>query len=116
MSFSSTIGLSNHVIEEFMLNAGATKGRDLRLEVRHIRPGASRDRYGNVVWLEFRAPRLIVVDLTVTSVRTFTCVPRIGARFPLLSSLALGAQHALETQCGPPHFRLIWHAFNSIGL
>jgi hypothetical protein len=34
------------VLEEFMLEAGATKGRDLRLEVRRIRSGASRDRHG----------------------------------------------------------------------
>jgi hypothetical protein len=33
-----------HVLEEFMLEAGATKGRDLQLEVRRIRSGASRDR------------------------------------------------------------------------
>ena len=34
MPFNSTTGLSNvHVLEEFMLEAGAIKGRDLRLEV-----------------------------------------------------------------------------------
>jgi hypothetical protein len=37
-----------HVLEELMLEAGATKGRNLRLEVRHIRLGASRDRHGDV--------------------------------------------------------------------
>jgi hypothetical protein len=31
-----------HVLEEFMLEARATKERDLRLEVRRIRSGASR--------------------------------------------------------------------------
>jgi hypothetical protein len=44
-----------HVLEEFMLEAGATTGRDLRLEVRLIRSGASRDRHGDVVWLDVRA-------------------------------------------------------------
>jgi hypothetical protein len=36
--------------------------------------------------------RHLVVDVTVTSARTNTNVPRIGARLPLISSLALGAQ------------------------
>jgi hypothetical protein len=57
-----------HVLEEFMLEAGATKGRDLRLNVRRVRSGASRDRPRDVVWLDFMAPhRHIVVDVTVTS-------------------------------------------------
>jgi hypothetical protein len=38
-----------HVLEEFMLEAGGTKGRDMRLEVRRIRSGASRDRPRDVV-------------------------------------------------------------------
>jgi hypothetical protein len=55
-----------HVFEEFMLEAGATKGRDLRLEVHRIRSGASRDRHGDVVWIDFMAPhRHLVVDVTV---------------------------------------------------
>jgi hypothetical protein len=33
------------------------------------------------------------VDVTVTSARTTTNVPRIGARLPIPGSLALGAQH-----------------------
>jgi hypothetical protein len=41
-----------HVLEDFMLEAGALKGRDLRLEVRRIWSGASRDRHGDVVWLD----------------------------------------------------------------
>jgi hypothetical protein len=82
------------VLKEFLLEAGATKGRDLRLEVRRIRSGASRDRPRDMVWLDFVAPhRHLVVDVTVTSVRTNTNVPRIGARLPLLGSLASGAQH-----------------------
>jgi hypothetical protein len=36
--------------------------------------------------------RHLVVDVTVTSARTNTNVPRIGARLPLLGSLAFGAQ------------------------
>jgi hypothetical protein len=83
-----------HMLEEFMLEAGATKGRDLRLEVRRIRAGVSRDRPGDVVWLDFMAShRHLVVDVTVTSARTNTNVPRICARLPLPGSLALGAQH-----------------------
>jgi hypothetical protein len=39
-----------HVLEEFMAKAGLgkIKGRDLRLEVRRIRFGASRDRMGTL--------------------------------------------------------------------
>jgi hypothetical protein len=49
-----------------MLEAGATKGRDLRLEVCRLRSGAYRDRHGNVVWLDFMAPhRHLVVDVTL---------------------------------------------------
>jgi hypothetical protein len=40
--FSTTIGFANDVLEEFMLKAGATKGRDLRLQVRRNWSGASR--------------------------------------------------------------------------
>jgi hypothetical protein len=81
-----------HVLEEFMLEAGATKGRDLRLEVRRIRSGASRDRHGDVVWLDIMAPhRHLVVDVKVINARTDINVARIGARLPLPGSLALGA-------------------------
>jgi hypothetical protein len=46
-----------HVLKEFMLEAWVTKGLDLRLEVRRLWSGASRDRqHGNVVWLDFKAP------------------------------------------------------------
>jgi hypothetical protein len=45
-----------HLLEEFMLEAGATKGRDLRHDARRIRSGAYRDRPGDVVWLDFMAP------------------------------------------------------------
>jgi hypothetical protein len=42
--------------------------------------------------LEFMAPhRHLVVDMTITSARTNTNVPRICARLPLPGSLALGA-------------------------
>jgi hypothetical protein len=64
------------------------------LEVRRIRSGASRDRPGDVVWLDFMAPhRHLVVDVTVTSARTNTNVPHVGARLPLPGNLALGARH-----------------------
>jgi hypothetical protein len=70
-----------HVHEEFMLEAGATKGRDLRLEIRRIRSGASRDRPWDVVWLDVLGSlRHPVVDVTVTSARTNTNIPRIVAR------------------------------------
>jgi hypothetical protein len=84
-----------HVLEEFMLEAGARKGRDLRLEVRRIRSGASRDPHGDVVWSDFNAPhRHLVVDVTVTSARTNTSVPQIGARLPLPGNTTLGAQQS----------------------
>jgi hypothetical protein len=48
----------------------------------------------DVVWLDFMAPhRHLVVDMTVTSVRTNTNVPGIGARLPLPRILALGVEH-----------------------
>jgi hypothetical protein len=82
------------MVQELMLEAGATKGRGLRLEVRRIRSGASRDRLGDVVSLDFMAPhRYLVVDVTVTKARTNTNVPHIGARLPLSGSRTLGAQH-----------------------
>jgi hypothetical protein len=82
------------VLEEVVLEAEATKERGLRLEVRGILSEASRYRHGGVVWLDVMTPyRHLVVDLTVTSDRTNTNVPRIGARHPLPGSLALGAQH-----------------------
>jgi hypothetical protein len=39
------------------------------------------------------APHRRLVDVTITSIRTNTSVPRIGARLPPRGSLALGAQH-----------------------
>ena len=42
-----------HVLEEFMLAAGATMGRDLRLELRRIWSRASHDQHGDVMWLDF---------------------------------------------------------------
>jgi hypothetical protein len=95
------------VLEEFMLEAGATKGRDLRLEVRRIRSGASQNRLVDVVWLDLTAShRHIVVDVTVTCAHTNTCVPHIGARLPL-SGIRSSAK---QTRCGPPHFRFACHA------
>jgi hypothetical protein len=52
-----------HVLEELMLEVGATKGRDLRLEIRRIRSGASRDRPGDVVCLDFMAPHRHLIIL-----------------------------------------------------
>jgi hypothetical protein len=95
MSLSSTIGLSTCLKSSCLNEAEATKGRDLRLEVRRIRSGASQDRPRDVVWLYFtaRPHRNLVVDVTATSARTNTNVPRIGARIPLPGSPALRAQH-----------------------
>jgi hypothetical protein len=53
-----------HMLEELsMLEAGVTKGRDLRLEVRSIRSEASRDRHGDVVRLDFMALRTVILLL-----------------------------------------------------
>jgi hypothetical protein len=58
-----------------MLEAGASERRHLRLEVCRIRSGASRDRHGDVVWLDSTAPyRHLVVYVTDTSARTNTNV------------------------------------------
>jgi hypothetical protein len=47
-----------------------------------------------VAWFDFMAPhRHLLVDVTITSARTNTNVPRVGARLPLPGSLALGTQH-----------------------
>jgi hypothetical protein len=75
------------VLEEYMLEAGAIKGGTC---------GTWRSaayHYGaDVVWFNFMTPlRHLVVDVTVTSARTNTNIPRIGARLPLPGSLALGA-------------------------
>jgi hypothetical protein len=80
-----------HVLKEFRLEVGANKWRNLWLEVRRIRSGASRDRPRDVVWLDFKAPHRHLVDATVTSTRTNTSIPHIGARLPLPGSLVLGA-------------------------
>jgi hypothetical protein len=75
-----------------MLEAGASKGRDLRSEVHRIRSGYSRDRPR--MWFGyFRAPhRHLVVNVTVTSARTNTNVTHIGARLPLPGNLVFGPQ------------------------
>jgi hypothetical protein len=81
------------VLEELMLEARATKGRDLRSEVRRIRPGAFQDRHEDVVWLFFMAPhRYLVVDVTVANARTNTAVPQTCACLLVPGSLALEAQ------------------------
>jgi hypothetical protein len=93
MSFNSTTGLStclkSSCLKRRLLRAGTcgwrspTFGREL-LEI----------VLGDVVWLDLMAPhRHLVIDVTVTSARTNTNVLPIGARLPLLGSLALGAQH-----------------------
>jgi hypothetical protein len=51
------------VLKEFVAEAGAIKGKDLRFGVRKIRSWASRDRHRDVVWLYAAVPHehLIVV-------------------------------------------------------
>jgi hypothetical protein len=74
------------------------------LEIRRIRYGPSRDRLGDVVWLDYVAPhKHLDVDVTVTSARTSFSVPAVGASLPLRGKLVLGAQHAtLDTDVGTP--------------
>jgi hypothetical protein len=65
-----------HVLDEFMAKAGAIKGRNLRLEGRRIWFEASRDRHGDVVWLDFAASyKHLLVDVTATSARINSSVP-----------------------------------------
>jgi hypothetical protein len=79
-----------HVLEELTLEAGASEGRDLRLEVRRTRLGISRDRPRDEHWLDFMAPhRHLLVDVAFKSACTNTNVPCIGARLPLPGSLTL---------------------------
>jgi hypothetical protein len=81
-----------HVLEGLMLEAWVAKGRDLRLEVRRIRSGASRDLSGGVVWFDFMdLHRHLVVHVTITNACTNTNDPCIGGRLPLPDSFALGA-------------------------
>jgi hypothetical protein len=71
-----------------MAEAGAVKGRELRWEVRQIQYGASRDRPGDVVWLDFAAPhKHFVVDVLVTSTGMNFNIPSVGAPLPLLEAL-----------------------------
>jgi hypothetical protein len=65
MSFNSIHDRVVHVLKEFLLEAGATKGRDLRLEVPRIRSGASRYRHGDMVWLDFMPPQRHLVRLGI---------------------------------------------------
>jgi hypothetical protein len=59
------------------------------LEVYHIRFGASRDRHGDVVWLDFTAMYRHLVDVTVTSARISSSVPTVGTPLPLYVGLAM---------------------------
>jgi hypothetical protein len=86
-----------------MLEVGAKKGRDFRLEVRRIRSGASRDRPRDVVWLNTMAPNYHLIDVPVTYVCTNTIVPKIDARLPLMGSFTLGAQHGKDLRTSALH-------------
>jgi hypothetical protein len=75
-----------------MHEAGAIKRRDLRLEIRRIWSGASRDRPRDVVWLDFMVPQWhLALDVTVTRARMNSNVPAVGASLPLHGSLDMGA-------------------------
>jgi hypothetical protein len=58
--------------------------------------------------------RHFVVDVTVTSARTNTNVPRIGTRLPLPGCLALGAQHDKLDADLHTYALLGTHSFQSI--
>jgi hypothetical protein len=88
------IGFSMYYKSSWLNEVGGSRRRDLRFEVRRIRYGASRDRGGDVVWLDFMAPhRHLVVDVTVSSVRTKSNVHAVGAPLPLPGSLVTGVQY-----------------------
>jgi hypothetical protein len=61
MSFSYTIGLFT-CLKSSCLKRGLL-GRDLRLEVRRNRPGASRNRHGYVLWLDLLGPHTVMLLL-----------------------------------------------------
>jgi hypothetical protein len=92
IGFGTPNAISFFIWKNIDIFPGATKGRDLRLEVHRIRSGDSRDRHGDVAWLDFMAPHRHLVDVTLISARTNTNIPRICARLPLPDSLALVAQ------------------------
>jgi hypothetical protein len=79
-----------------MAEARAIKGTDLRLMGRRIRFGACwRDRLWDVVWLDFADPHThLVVYVTVTSARTSSNVPAVGASLTLPCRLAMRAEQA----------------------
>jgi hypothetical protein len=65
------------------------------LEVRRIRSEASRYRRGDVVWLDFAASyKHVVVHVTVTSARTDSIVPAVGAPLPLHGTLAMESEQS----------------------
>jgi hypothetical protein len=65
----------------------------LSLEAHRIRSWASRNRHGDVVWLDFAAPhKHLVLNVIVTSARTNSNVPAVGASLPLIGSLAMRAR------------------------
>jgi hypothetical protein len=76
--------------------ANTASGWGLRLEVRHLLYSFSRDPAGDVGWLFFasRRKRMMVVDVTFTSMRTNSCILTVGPPLPLLDSLAIDDQHA----------------------
>jgi hypothetical protein len=66
-----------------MTETRAIKGKNMELEVRRIRFGASRDRTTDVAWLDVAAPhKHMIVDITVHSARTKSSIPTVDAPFP----------------------------------
>jgi hypothetical protein len=85
-----------NVLEGYMAEVEAVKGRDLRLEVHRIRYEASRDRPRGrccVIGVCGSAIRIytpLVVGVIVTSARTISRAPGVGASLPFNGSPALG--------------------------
>jgi hypothetical protein len=89
MSFSATIELSPCLNSSSCLKRGLLRGGTYGWRSAVF---GRELRFGDVVWLDFRAPhRYRLIDVTVTSARTNTGVPEIGARLPLPGSIVLGA-------------------------
>jgi hypothetical protein len=67
-------------------------GRALRLEACRIQASASLDSHGGVVWVDFADPHEhLIVYLTVSSARTHSNFPVVGAPLSLPRSFKMGA-------------------------
>jgi hypothetical protein len=115
IAFNSTTVLST-CLKSSCLKRGLLRAGTLRLEVRRIRLGASRDRSRGVVRLDFMAPHLhLVVDVRVTSARTNTNAPRIGARLPFLPLTLAPCALTVMSVCNILFFDLRLFRFGVLG-